>query len=241
MVIKTVDRFDVSKGFSFNTYARWWVRQSIIQAIYNCSRNIRIPVRLTLNIYKYKRARADLSKNLQHEPSYVEIAKELNISEEYAKVLHEHQFDTISINSKIDDESTELGDTIISNEESLEESLMNKMQLEFIKKMFNVLTEREVMILNLRFGLDDGVAITLRETGSILNITRERVRQIEAKALQKLKIEFARRKCQQKISEQVNEQQRKIRIDNNISMDSSRFANFQKIYNQIDSGRLTKK
>lgn len=241
-LIKAVDRFDVSKGFSFYTYARWWVRQSITNAIYNCSRNVRIPVRLTLDIYKYKKARDDLSKNLKHEPSCTEIAEALDISEDYAKVLHEHQFDTVSLNSKIyDDEDDELGDVIISNEELLEETIVNQMSLEFIKKLFYVLTEREVMILSLRFGLDDGVAITLEETGRILNITRERVRQIEAKALKKLKIEFERMEYQQQISEQQAEQKRKIRIDNNISMDSSKFANFQKIYNQIDSGRLTKK
>lgn len=243
-LIKAVDRFDVSKGFRFYNYAKWWVCQSITQAIYNFSRNIRIPVRLTLNIYKYKRVKADLSVCLQREPSYAEIAKELDVSEEYVKMLDENQYDTVSINSKIDgnDERIELGDIIINNnEESLEELIVNKMQLEFLKKMFYVLNEREVMVLTIRFGLDDGVAITLEETGKILNITRERVRQIEGKALKKLKIEFEKRKCQRQISEQENIQQRKIRIDDNISMDSQSFANFQKIYNQVDSGRSTKK
>lgn len=243
-LMKALDKFDINRGFKFSTYAVWWIRQSITRAIHNSSRNVRIPVNVNVDITKYKRAKAELSMSLQHEPNNDEIAKELDISEEYAKKLYKHQYDTISINSKIDDDDTELGDIIVNNEESLEELIEDKMELEFLKEMFNILTKNEVTVLIFRFGLEDGVISTLEEVGKILNISIERVRQIEIKALRKLKREIEKKERQERIASQNQlymEHPKKILIDNKVFVIGQSFTNFQKIYNKIDSGETTKK
>lgn len=244
-LIKALDRFDINRGFKFSTYAVWWIRQTITRAIHNSSRNIRIPVPVSEDINKYKRAKAELSMNLQHEPSNDEIAKALDISKEYSDILYKHQYDTISINSKIDDEEdTELGD-IISNNESLEELIERQLEFEYLKEMFYVLDKREITVLSLRFGLEDGVANTLEEAGRFLNLSDEGVRQIEIKALKKLKNEVKKREIKQDIFEQNQkqeqlyiDQQRRISNSGKIPMDNKNFINFQKIYNHINTDNV---
>lgn len=244
-LIKALDRFDINRGFKFSTYAVWWIRQTITRAIHNSCRNIRIPVPVSEDINKYKRAKAELSMNLQHEPSNDEIAKALDISKEYSDILYKHQYDTISINSKIDDEEdTELGD-IISNNESLEELIERQLEFEYLKEMFYVLDKREITVLSLRFGLEDGVVNTLEETGRFLNLSDEGVRQIEIKALKKLKNEVKKREIKQDIFEQNQkqeqlyiDQQRRISNSGKIPMDNKNFINFQKIYNHINTDNV---
>ncbi len=248
-LMKALDKFDVNRGFKFSTYAVWWIRQAITRAIYNSSQIIKLPVYLNSDIIKYRRAKAELSMRLQCEPSNAKIAEELGISKEYAEKLYNYQLDTISINSKVvDDEDTELENLIVNDNEPLEELMVDKMELEFLKEMFDILTKREAIVLNLRFGLKDGIIRTLEEVGTILNITRERVRQLEAKALRKLKRQLEEKERQEKAfnQEQIQnqlymEQQRKTLIGNKISMNSENFANFQKIYNKINTDSLPKK
>lgn len=247
-LIKALERFDINRGFKFSTYAVWWIRHTITRAIHNSSRNISIPVSVSEDINKYKRAKAELSMNLQHEPSNDEIAKALGISKEYLDILYKHQYDTISINLKIDDEAdTELGDIIVNDGESLEELIMNKMEFEYLKEIFYILDKREITVLSLRFGLEDGVVNTLEETGRFLNISDERVRQIEIKALKKLKNEVKKREIQQQILEQNQsqeqlyiEQRRRISNSGKIPMDNRNFLDFQKIYNQVNTNSISK-
>lgn len=233
-LINAIETFDINSDISFCSYAQLCIYRHICNVVDNQVKNSGSFNVSYSKVLKCKSIQKKLSKTLGYDPSVEQISKELCLSVDKIELILKWQKESINIDLY---EKSEL----FVDDISLEEYVTTKVDFSTAKNMFYLLSETEIFVLTYYFWLNGVQNQPLEKIGRILNITRERVRQIEAKALQKLKIEFARRKCQQKISEQVNEQQRKIRIDNNISMDSSRFANFQKNYNQIDSGRLTKK
>ena len=186
-LMKAIDKYEPSYGFRFSTYATWWIKQAITRAIVSYSRNIRIPVHMAEKVRKYKKKETELAAILGREPTIEEIVEELNISRESAIELHNLSNDTVSLNSKIDptEDESELIDFIPSEEESPEELFERKDLKKLLMELLNSakFKERDREVLIYRFGLKSGVPMTLNEVGEIFNITRERVRQIEARAL----------------------------------------------------------
>ncbi|MDD6878691.1 MAG: sigma-70 family RNA polymerase sigma factor, partial [bacterium] len=189
-LMTAVDKFDVSRDYKFSTYATWWIRQAILRAIANKGRNVRISVNMYEKITSYKKAITNLEVRLNRQPTINEIANEMGLSIPEVTKLHKLQSDTVSMNTLIgDNEDTELESFIPASEETPEDLLIeNDMKLQVRKLLENCnLKPREIEILMLRFGFDDGKPMTLEEVGKKFNISRERTRQIESKALMKIR------------------------------------------------------
>ncbi len=188
-LMKAVDKFDYDKGFKFSTYATWWIRQAITRALADQARTIRVPVHMVETINKMARIQRQLTLELNREPSEEEVAKKMGISVEKVREVIKISQDPVSLETPIgEEEDSHLGDFVPdASSMTPEEYATNEILKEEIRAVLETLQEREQEVLELRFGLVDGTSHTLEEVGKRFNVTRERIRQIEAKALRKLR------------------------------------------------------